>query len=192
MFGRRLKALEDRLAALESTAPPSQRPRQPLDRPHVHADDSVRAAPDVQLRAGEDTPIHLHEHVTIYRASELTGPLTVEAGAFMNRGAYVQGHVTIGRRVAIGQHVRILTDTHQIGGPESRAGKKDVKPVRIGAGAWLGAGCTVLPGVTVGEGAVVAAGAVVAHDVEPHTLVAGVPARVVRRLDDAQTPAPTS
>ena len=49
-------------------------------------------------------------------------------------------------------------------------------------GAWLGARCTILPGVTVGEGAIVAAGAVVHRDVAPNTLVAGVPARVVKEL----------
>jgi acetyltransferase-like isoleucine patch superfamily enzyme len=51
--------------------------------------------------------------------------------------------------------------------------------VRIGAGAWLGAKVIVLPGVTIGDGAVVAAGAVVTRDVDPMTIVAGVPARLV-------------
>lgn len=54
--------------------------------------------------------------------------------------------------------------------------------IRIGRGAWIGAGAVVLPGVTVGAYSVVGAGAVVRHDVEPYSVVAGVPARLIRRL----------
>jgi len=56
-------------------------------------------------------------------------------------------------------------------------------PVRIGAHAWIGAAATILPDVTVGECSVVGAGSVVLHDVEPYTVVAGAPARLVRRLE---------
>jgi galactoside O-acetyltransferase len=57
----------------------------------------------------------------------------------------------------------------------------EIRPVRIKAGADIGVGAVILPGVTVGEGAIVGAGAVVIHDVPPMTIVAGVPARVLRR-----------
>ncbi len=57
-----------------------------------------------------------------------------------------------------------------------------VAPVILRRRAYVGAGAILLPGVTVGEGAVVAAGAVVTRDVPPHTVVAGVPARVVKTL----------
>ncbi|MBN2232297.1 MAG: chloramphenicol acetyltransferase [Deltaproteobacteria bacterium] len=53
--------------------------------------------------------------------------------------------------------------------------------VTIGNDVWLGHGVTVLPGVTIGDGAAVGAGAVVTADVEPYTIVAGVPARLLRR-----------
>jgi acetyltransferase-like isoleucine patch superfamily enzyme len=56
------------------------------------------------------------------------------------------------------------------------------RPVRIGRAAWIGFDSCVLPGVTVGEGAVVGARSVVTTDVEPFTIVAGNPARLVRRL----------
>jgi maltose O-acetyltransferase len=55
--------------------------------------------------------------------------------------------------------------------------------VSIGDGVWIGARTTVLPGVTIGSGAIVAAGSVVNRDVEADTMVAGVPARLVRGLD---------
>jgi phosphonate metabolism protein (transferase hexapeptide repeat family) len=53
--------------------------------------------------------------------------------------------------------------------------------VTIGHDVWLGHGVTILPGVTVGNGAVIGAGAVVSRDVEPYTIVAGVPAKPIRR-----------
>lgn len=56
------------------------------------------------------------------------------------------------------------------------------RPIRIGRAAWIGFDSCVLPGVTVGEGAVIGARSVVAADVEPFTIVAGNPARLVRRL----------
>jgi len=58
-----------------------------------------------------------------------------------------------------------------------RAGKR----VRIGHDVWIGHGAVILPGVAVGNGAVIGANAVVTRDVEPYTIVAGVPARPVRR-----------
>ena len=53
--------------------------------------------------------------------------------------------------------------------------------VTIGHDVWIGHGATILPGVTIGDGAVVGAGAVVSRDIEPYTIVGGVPARVIRR-----------
>jgi maltose O-acetyltransferase len=76
----------------------------------------------------------------------------------------------------VGHRATVLTSTHEPGPPSQRAGVNVVRPVRIGAGAWIGAEVLVLPGVTIGEGAVVAAGAVVTADLDPHALYAGIPA----------------
>ena len=91
--------------------------------------------------------------------------------------------ITIGDNVALGQSVMILTNSHELGPSESRAGSVIGLPVSIGDGAWVGARTTVLPGVTIGPGAIVAAGSVVNRHVEADTMVAGVPARLVRHLD---------
>lgn len=58
---------------------------------------------------------------------------------------------------------------------------EDMRPVRICKGAWIGYGALILKGVTIGEGAIVGANSVVTHDVPPHSVVAGPPARVVKQ-----------
>lgn len=62
----------------------------------------------------------------------------------------------------------------------------DIRPVRIGAWADIGTNAVILPGVTVGKGAMVGAGAVVTEDVAPFSVVAGVPARLLRWRTDAE------
>ncbi|GJF07475.1 acyltransferase [Pseudonocardia sp. D17] len=113
--------------------------------------------------------------------------LRVGENCFVNRRCYfdLEGTVTLGDGVTIGHGVTVVTSTHAVGPTSHRAGAVTARPVTVGRGAWIGANATVLPGVTVGPGAVVAAGAVVVDDVAPDTLVAGVPARAVRRLDGA-------
>ena len=66
--------------------------------------------------------------------------------------------------------------------PAKRAGMT-YAPIHIGKNVWIGANATVLAGVTIGDGAVVAAGAVVTKDVEPNTIVGGVPAKVIKKIE---------
>jgi acetyltransferase-like isoleucine patch superfamily enzyme len=92
------------------------------------------------------------------------------------------GYVQIGERVLMGPRVTLIAENHNfddVGLPIKVQGVERA-PITIGDGCWLGAGCIVLAGVTIGRGCVVAAGAVVADDVPAMTVVAGVPARVVR------------
>lgn len=55
-------------------------------------------------------------------------------------------------------------------------------PVKIGDNVWIGSGAIILPGVNLGMGCIVGAGAVVTRDVPPHTLVAGIPAKIVKEI----------
>jgi acetyltransferase-like isoleucine patch superfamily enzyme len=82
--------------------------------------------------------------------------------------------------VMIGPKVNLITENH----PLEPGDRKTVllKPIVVKRNAWIGAGATILPGVTIGENAVVAAGAVVRRDVAPNSVVAGVPAKVVKSL----------
>jgi len=90
--------------------------------------------------------------------------------------------LSIGDRVAISPNVTIITSS----GPESSKLKlkklEKRKKVIIKNDSWIGTGVIILPGITIGEGSVCGAGSVVTKDVEPNTIVAGVPAKVIRKL----------
>ncbi len=72
------------------------------------------------------------------------------------------------------------------GVPSILAGRAEIRQVRIEDDVWVGQGATILHGVTIGEGSVVAAGSVVTKDVEPYSIVAGVPARRIRARFSAE------
>lgn len=112
--------------------------------------------------------------------------LRIGAGCWINAHCYfdVSAPVRIGDRVALAQHVRIITNSHEMGDRRLRAAALLAAPVTVNDGCWIGAGALILPGVTIGEGAVVAAGSVVTTDVAEDTIVGGVPARVIRGLGD--------
>ena len=104
-------------------------------------------------------------------------------GVFINAGCKFQdqGGIYLGDRVLVGQNVVLATLNH--GMDPARRADLHPAPIRIGDDAWIGANATVLPGVTIGHGAVVAAGAVVTSDVPEMTVVGGVPARVIKRIE---------
>ena len=103
---------------------------------------------------------------------------------FINSGCKMQdqGGIYIGDDVLIGHNACLLTLNHDQN-PETRADMYP-RPIHIGDKAWLGANVTVLPGVTIGEGAIVGAGAVVTRDVEKNTIVAGIPAKAIRKIEE--------
>lgn len=88
------------------------------------------------------------------------------------------GGITIDDDAQIAANVQLISNNHDL------VDRMVItcKPIHICRRAWIGAGATILPGVTVGENSVVGAGSVVTHDVEPNTIVAGNPARVIRKI----------
>ncbi|RUR01240.1 acyltransferase [Labedella endophytica] len=110
--------------------------------------------------------------------------VTFGRGVFVNHRCYFDAAapITVGDNVQIGDNVRIITSTHEMGGPERRASKSLSLAVTIATGVWIGSGATVLPGLSVGQGCMIAAGSVVTRDCEDNGLYAGVPARRIREL----------
>jgi maltose O-acetyltransferase len=92
--------------------------------------------------------------------------------------------VRIGEHVMIGPNTMISTVNHPMTPMGRRKHLGIAKPVTIGDDVWIGGSVTILPGVTIGNNVIVAAGAVVTKDVPDNTLVGGVPAKVIRTLEN--------
>jgi acetyltransferase-like isoleucine patch superfamily enzyme len=109
--------------------------------------------------------------------------ITIGKNVFINHACSFLdlGGITIEDDVQIGPRVNLVTENHPIT-PTTRT-NLDLKPIVIKRNAWVGAGATILPGVTIGVNSIVAAGAVVNKDVPDNTIVGGVPAKVLRRIE---------
>jgi acetyltransferase-like isoleucine patch superfamily enzyme len=132
--------------------------------------------------------IILGNRVAIWSVFDKT-KLLVQRGARLTVGDYtringvhisVKDSVTIGSRTRIGPYSLIMdSDFHDVS-DTLKEGK--IQPVTIGDDVWIASKVTILKGVTIGKGSMVAAGSVVTRDVPEYTLVAGVPARPIKRL----------
>ncbi|MFI5656008.1 DapH/DapD/GlmU-related protein [Streptomyces anulatus] len=128
----------------------------------------------------------LPESVTIYPPFFTEHGLNTTFGenVFVNQGCTFmdKGGIRIGNGVMIAPKVSLITGGHPLPLAERRA-YLSFAPIVIEDDVWVGAAAVITQGVTVGAGAVVAAGAVVTRDVPAGTVVAGVPARVIKKID---------
>lgn len=108
--------------------------------------------------------------------------ITIGKNVFINHACSFldMGGITIEDNVLIGPKVNLVTENH----PLNPTDRKTLicKPILIKRNAWIGAAATILPGVTIGENSVVAAGAIVNKNVPDNTVVAGVPAKIIKDL----------
>jgi acetyltransferase-like isoleucine patch superfamily enzyme len=154
-----------------------------------------RIAPNVKL--GKD--VQIFALVNLYGCSigdnsKIGTFVEIQKGAEIGKNCKISSHtficegVTIEDDVFIGHNVTFINDLY----PRSTAGDGTLQteadwkvvPTFIRKGASVGSSATILAGVTVGEGAIVGAGAVVTKDVPPRTIVAGNPARILRKIED--------
>lgn len=155
----------------------------------------VRIAPDVVLGPG----VKIHAFVNLYGCqigadSRIGTFVEIQKGARVGARVKVSSHtficegVSIEDEVFIGHGVMFTNDkypraTLASGAPQSEADWTCI-PTLVKRGASIGSNATILCGVTIGERAIVGAGSVVTHDVPDGAVVAGVPARVLRYVDE--------
>jgi acetyltransferase-like isoleucine patch superfamily enzyme len=144
------------------------------------------------ITIGDDVVINEHSWISVVRALPgVTPRLVIGDRTLIDRLLHIAcvGDIEIGSDVLIGERV-LISDTYHgyedVTRPIIQQPMAPYRKVTIGAGVGIGLGACIMPGVTIGENALVAAGAVVNRDVPARTVVAGNPARVVRRWDDVE------
>ena len=161
------------------------------------AGDYVRISPDVRL--GQN--VKIYAFVNLYGCeigddSRVGTFVEIQKGAKIGRNVKISSHtficegVTIEDEVFIGHGVMFINDrypraTTPTGGLQTEADWKCI-PTLVSHCASIGSNATILCGVTIGEGAIIGAGSVVTHDVPPWTIVAGNPARIIRKIQDKE------
>lgn len=159
------------------------------------AGDCIRIAPDVKL--GQD--VKIYDFVNLYGCeigdeTKIGTFVEIQKGAPVGKRVKVSTHaficegVTIEDEVFIGHGVMFINDKYPRATTAEGAVQTEtdwqVVPTLVKRRASIGSNATVLCGVTIGESAIVGAGSVVTQDVPPYTIVAGNPARVIRKIAD--------
>ena len=155
----------------------------------------------IKIATGMNTGYHTSEEVHVYMGKILGKPLeestTVLPPFYIDYGKPVtigkrcfiqqcctffgRGGITVGNDVFIGPKVNLITINHDVD-PDNRSATYG-RPTKIEDKVWIGINSTILPGVTLGYGAIVGANSVVTKDVPPMTVVAGNPARIIKRIE---------
>ncbi len=125
----------------------------------------------------------IREQVTIEKNAVIMMGAIINIGAVIGEGTMIDMGAVLGGRATVGRHCHIGAGAVLAGVIEPAS----AKPVIVEDDVLVGANAVVIEGVHVGKGAVVAAGAVVIEDVEPDTVVAGCPARVIKKKDEKTT-----
>ena len=175
--------------------------RREFDKCSVHGDDLV-------VRFTSHCSSRCRENIVIGQGCEIKGKLvsyeegkiTIGNNVFVSFSSYIgaMDSVTIGDDVIISTNVRIFDNNNHPTSPEARRKMShsdfygdlwswkyaDHKPVVIGDNVWIGEYAAIMKGVTIGKGSIVASHSVVTKDVPEYTIVAGNPARVVKKLEE--------
>lgn len=156
--------------------------------------DTMKTA--TEMNTGYRTPEEVHEFMgrildkPLDESTTVLPPLYIDYGKPVTIGkrCFIQqcctffgrGGIEIGNDVFIGPKCNLITINHDVN-PDNRSATYG-KPIKIEDKVWLGINATVLPGVTLGYGCIVGANSVVTKDVPPMTIVAGNPARIIKKI----------
>lgn len=158
----------------------------------LHIGNDVEFRADVEIRVHGNSSVNIGDGVRLDRGIRIlaanSSKIEIGSGVRIGIGSVLNGgdSITIGDKVLISGFVYLQTSMH---GHKSR----DIliqdqgyshAPVIIGTDAWLGAHVVIMPGINVGAGAIVGSNAVVTADVDPNSIVTGIPAKVMRLRDE--------
>ena len=135
----------------------------------------VVVARNGELSIGEHMEARRYDYLNVQ-----SGEMCIGNNVFLNQNVSITclEKIKIGDGCMIANNVVIVDHDHDMVN-----GRFTTEPIIIGDHVWIGANVTILKGVTIGEGAIVAAGSVVNKDVQPHMVVAGVPARPIKQVE---------
>lgn len=162
------------------------------EHPGLTLPDSVQIEPDVLWRLGHAARVEVGPGSKIRMHGELKCDGRLTLGARVHLGPWttisVLDEVTIGDDCLIAERVSIRDHDHAIADPERPFAEQGytTRPVRLGRNVWLGAGVTIVKGVSLGDNCVVGANAVVTRSFPANSVIAGVPARLLRTLAPAE------
>lgn len=127
---------------------------------------------------------HCGKNVNIEKGAQFSAEVSLGDNSGIGVNAIISSYVTIGNDVMMGPYCMMFTTNHGIDDlsvPMWKQPSTEPKPIIIEDDVWIGARVIILPGVQVGKGSVIGAGSVVTHNVEPYSIVAGNPARLIRK-----------
>jgi acetyltransferase-like isoleucine patch superfamily enzyme len=124
----------------------------------------------------------------VWITAPATARVRIGEGTFLNKGVMVaaEGLVEIGAHCMLANGCFVSDASHRFDDPDKPItwqGFESKGPTRIGDNCWLGANVVVTSGVTIGERCVIGANSVVTRDIEPFSIAAGAPAKVIRRIE---------
>lgn len=159
-----------------------------LLRSGIQAKGQVKVERNVRLSVSDGATAILGKDVSIDRFAALIvkhGRLEIGARSYVGMGSVICARelITIGADCLIAEHVTIRDQDHRFSPMliTAQAGFTTA-PVSIGNNVWIGAKATVTKGTTIGDNAVIGANSVITRDIPPNSVVAGIPARVIRQL----------
>ena len=126
------------------------------------------------------------ENTKIVGPIQLHGKITIGNNCWIGKNLMINGNgsVTIGDNCDIAPEVTFQTGGHFIGTPDRRAGEGRIFHQTVGSGTWIGGRSTILGNTNIGASCVIAGCACVTKDVPDNSLVGGVPAKLIRKLED--------
>lgn len=130
---------------------------------------------------------HCGKDVNIEKGASFSAKASLGDHSGFGMNARIHGACVIGDNVMMGSDVIVLARNHSFERtdiPMIYQGFEEDRPVVMGNDIWIGDRAIILPGVHIGDGSIIAAGAVVSHDVPPYSIVAGVPAKVIKNRKD--------